>query len=141
MAILKCGGALALTLLLLSSCQRCPLDARLEALTPRYLASSHVNTPDPLRCNFCGQQLVVTWQLPCLYEDLSLTLSLITSKHQFKTIHIPISGSVGSITYQILNEHYQTFGSILTYKVELFGNGRLLATYRPRTWVDWIYIE
>lgn len=129
-------------LLFCASCQRCPLDARLEELTPSYLASCRVNTPDPQRCRFCGQQLVVSWELPTLLsDDLLVRISLITGKHRFCKISIPAEGRYGSITYQLVNDNYKKTGGILTYKVELFSKHRLLATYKPRSWVEWVLIE
>lgn len=119
-----------------------PLNVRLEALTPLYLASCKVESPSPI-CHFCGQQLVITWSVlgKVAHEPLSLRISYITGIHTCEQVTIPIFGCSGNLRYRIINEEYKRTEGILTYKVELLEGNRLITTWKTRNWVEWIPTE
>jgi hypothetical protein len=133
--------ALLLALLLMTSCAKRPVKARLEAITPGYRASSRVGTPDPLKACFCGQQVVVSWKVSKTCKNLKLTLSYITGALKLEKVDLPIDNYRGAISYRLINQDFICRKGILTYKVELFSNGSLIACYKPRSWVEWVDIS
>lgn len=128
---------------LCAGCQRQYLTARSEEINQEYLASCHVETPDPRSNGYCGQQVVVEWDLPdhisCL-PDLKLVLSMITAKHKFETSTIPIKQSYGYFLYKNINARFMQNGAILTYKAEIYSGNQCIACWKQQGWVDWIEI-
>lgn len=126
-------------LLLMTSCAR--LSVRTEKLDQRHLASYHVATPDPTRCQFFkGQQVVVSWYycqesapLPFL-----LRLFLIRANHTQEIWERKLTTKRGSTIFYFLGEDWCSKGEILTWRAELYSGGRLIACHAQKPWVDWI---
>jgi hypothetical protein len=128
-------------LITLSSCVKRPLKARLEAITPGYRASSAVGSPDPLKCRFCGQQIVVSWKVSKQCQNLRLFLTYITGTHRQERVELPIEDYRGALSYRLVNRDYLLTKGILTYKVEIYSNDKLLYCFKPRSWVEWVDVE
>jgi hypothetical protein len=125
-----------------AGCHRKHLTARSEAIDCEYLASFYVNTPDPRNNgNFCGQQIVVEWNLPNSdwhRPDLNLVLSMITTNHRFDKVTVPLRSRFGNYIYRLTNECLCEKGAVLTYKAEIYSGNNLLQCWQQQGWVDWI---
>ncbi len=144
-------------LVILTSCSLGPLSAawggsgvaRLsilsEVVNQKILASVHVNAPDDHlhALNPHGQRLYVSWRLPKKYLDSELKGVL---KVQFKVpkqVEVPfeIKKYSGTFIYQIINEDYFQKEGILSYKVELFSNGKEIDHFKHKMWAELISFE
>jgi hypothetical protein len=134
-------GLFLLSLVLLTSCVAPPLAVRTEKIDHKFLASSHAETPDPLRCRFFrGQQLVLSWKL-CkkkVKAPLHLRLLLVRANHSLEVIERTLSCLSGTTVFYFLGDNYCSKGEILTWRAELYQGSRLVALACQKPWVDWI---
>lgn len=112
-----------------------------EIVDRNFLASTRLNTPDPLQtCPPEGQRLLIAWRFPS--SSLSQNLTLVTLirlwDHREKIYHFPITTTSGSIAYFVPCED----GKILTYLVQVQDvNGVCLDEWRHHFWVEKIEFE
>ena len=138
---------LSLLLLLLgcSSCQHQSLGVDTRYIDAQSLASRWVHTPDPKKyCPTTGQELIVWWRLPNEYlccQDLQLRLTLRFCDREEETVSWPIRHFRGSQTYRIVDEKYWSHCGILTYKIEVIGEGCILDEWHHPIWADRIRFE
>lgn len=127
---------------LLTACHRAPLICRSEYLYPDYLASEQINTPDPLRDCFYGQQVIVSWNLPmqCFTEPIELLLHVRYGDRTVETIKIPVEKTKGYWVYRLINRDYWCREGILAYRVEVCQEGHLLAEWNHHLWAEVIEI-
>jgi hypothetical protein len=104
------------------------------------LASYFVGSPDPsLNCPSVGQKIYISWRLcpdDFALQPLQLKLSLRFHNRTHATKEIPVNCLSGNYVYSLLNEEFFDREGLLTYKVELTGNGQLISEWRHRMWVD-----
>lgn len=117
------------------------LSCRSEYLYPNYLASDRIQTPDPDRLYFYGQQLIVYWNLPreLLPADLHLTVRYGT--RECAELHQHLTRPRGHTLYQLIEDDYWDTGGILSYKALLFHEGELLTDWYHHLWVDCMDLE
>jgi hypothetical protein len=130
---------------LLSGCTR-PLSVQTRYIAHEHLASYYVGTPDPnLHQSLAGQQLIISWYLSkakLAYKDLQLHLRMRFRDRQEKELFVPIAHeNYGYYVYQLLNENYWQTGDVLTYKVEIIGDGCVLESWLHPLWVELIKIN
>lgn len=128
----------------LSSCFSSRLAVYTDYLTHETLASYYVETPDPLQ-NYpmIGQRLIVIWTLKksyLCYKDLHLKLDVRFRNKKETSIIYPITNSKGTYIYSLLNQDYIDNDGILTYKVELIGDGILLDEWKHQMWTTLIVV-
>jgi hypothetical protein len=130
-------------LLLLAGCHRSWVTCRTEFLYPDYLASERVNTPDPNRYCFFGQQLIVHWRIPKSHfiRGVTLVLHLRYGDRSQNKIEIPLEKNTGWWVYRLLNQEYGSRGGILSFKAELIQDGDLLDRWTHFLWTDLIEIN
>lgn len=126
------------TVCLLCSCSRTLLSVRSESLRPSYLASEHINTPDPLRSCYFGQQILVFWKLPkeCTLQNKYLVLKLRYQDRTLEEVVYPITKTQGCWIYRRVNENYWNHGEALAYQVELYDDDLLVERWNHHLWVD-----
>lgn len=134
---------LALFLLLICcGCTHDHLNVRNETVDYHYLASTHVNTPDPLREQmYQGQQLIVGWDIPRKYlhkDNLHLLMTIRFRNNEQQKITVPMQRAWGTYVFRLLNEDYIQKEGIMTYKVEIYGNGKVLDTWTHQLWAELI---
>lgn len=127
-----------------TSCHRSPLSCRSEYLYPTDLSSERINTPDPWRKCYYGQQIVVRWKLPwppnqerpfqILLHLRNGNRTLETSSHVIQTTH-------GFWVYRLINQDFWCRGGILSYQVELLYDGIVVDTWTHSLWTDLIEIN
>lgn len=136
---------LILCCVLLQGCMRQHLEVRTETLTLERLASFHAGTPDfRKRCPDLGQRLIISWTLPpdfMNYEELMLILKVRFRNREEDEVYIPVNRRIGSYFYYLINERYFEVDGILTYRLDLYGDGQLLEEWRHQLWTELILFE
>ncbi len=130
---------------LTSGCTLHRLDVQTQYLSHEYLASFHVDTPDPCRYNpMMGQRLLVQWSL-CAEEmkdqHLFLYLKVRFRNHQEQEVKVPVQTKRGTYLYVLANDAYCQSSGILTYHAEIRSDSCLLASWRHPLWVDLITFD
>jgi hypothetical protein len=136
----------ATALLSLASCSRSILSVRQQWVDSRYLASTHVGTPDPRQEHPpFGQQLVIYWWVPnhVLEKNPELDLSVIFWNFTQKKITFPIHSNSGYKVYSLLDEEFQDTGGLLTYKAEINtpGETQPFGEWKHQLWVNLIELD
>lgn len=131
-------------LLFLTSCSNEHLSVHTEYINAEYLASYHVRTPDPLLANPpYGQQLIVQWNIPrdyLSYEDLHLRVQIRFRNRKEIIQEVPIHQRLCCYQYELLNSAFCETGGILTYKIEIIGDGCVLDDWRHQLWTELIHV-
>ncbi|MBI3236159.1 MAG: hypothetical protein HYZ48_00375 [Chlamydiales bacterium] len=135
----------ALVCLASSGCEKYYASVTQQWIDVRYLASTHVKTPDPRQAHPpIGQMLVVDWRVPksLLKKNPQVQLTMIFWDFTEKTICFPIEERMGWVTYSLLNEEYDKTGGIITYKAEILDeDGSLFREWKHQLWVELIVIR
>lgn len=112
-------------------------------LTIERYASYHVDTPDPsLEAPLLGQEIRVHWKKDDLqsYSKIEIKLSLRYGDLTDEEFFYPITPAHRLIVLQLVGEDYLVKKGILSYKVEVFGDGQLLDQVHHQLWADVIKI-
>jgi hypothetical protein len=132
--LLVCGG-----------CRQYYLSICQEWVDVRYLASSHVLTPDPRQDHPpIGQMLILDWRVP---KDIfnrrpEVVLDLILWDYTTRQVKIPIKRRMDFATYRLFNEEYERTGGILTYKAQIVTeDGKIYREWKHQLWVNLITID
>lgn len=132
-------------LLCLTGCMAEPLTVRMDYISHENLASSYVNTPDPLLENpLVGQRLIVSWWLPLQYkecQDFELRIKLRYGNREEAETAFSFSKRQGWYVYSLTNEEYFEKSGIKTYYVELFADGELIDRWQHQLWVTLVEFE
>ncbi len=112
---------------------------RSEYFRENYLASEEIDTPDPYRHCFRGQQVIVHWAQPCrACGEIALTVRY--GNREIETLCHPIEKKCGYWIYRLLNDDYWSRGGIVSYKVELYQEGTLVDHKEHHLWAEIITI-
>ncbi len=104
---------------------------------PAYLASEQINTPDPCRLCYQGQQLVVHWRLPdTAVQPAELVLQVRYGNHECETITHPITKRRGYWIYRLVNADYWEREGIVTYRATLCRGGTAICTREHHLWTE-----
>jgi hypothetical protein len=129
----------------LPGCRQYYLSVCQEWIDIRYLASSHVSTPDPRQEHPpVGQKLILDWRVPkeIFNEKPEVVLNLILWDYTTRQVRIPIKRRMDFSTYWLLDEEYQKTGGILTYKATIeTQNGKIFREWKHQLWVNLITIN
>jgi hypothetical protein len=125
-------------LTLFTSCYKDHLYVQQEWVDRNFLASSHVNTPDPRQEHPPqGQRLLIAWRFPQNLIDQQLNLVLTmrfwdnTEEEQIR----PIRNSRGYTAFNFLNE------KILTYRIQIIdADGDVVERWEHQFWTKLIDI-
>lgn len=120
------------------------LDIRNQFLDRDYLASTHVGTPDPRSCGYCGQQLIIRWNLPknirCC-PNLNLFLKVRLRNVGIREVEIPICRRKGTYLFRLMGSEYYETGGIVTYQVEIRSGDSVLKTWSHQVWTELIELD
>lgn len=109
------------------------------------LASHIVGTPDPDRnCPPIGQRLIIQWRFPQEYlykDDLHLEVTVRFRNYVEEQFVIPVRRNHGTYIYELANQRYFDSCGIATYKIETWGCGELLDTWKHQLWVELITLD
>ena len=129
----------------LQSCKQYYLSICQEWVDVRYLASSHVGTPDPRQENPpLGQKLIIDWRIPkeVLKKKPEVVLDLILWDYSTRQIRIPIKRKMDFSVFKLFGEEYKDSGGILTYKAEIITeDSQVFCEWKHQLWVNLITIN
>jgi len=114
--------------------------ARSEYLNPGYLASSHIETPDPCRGCFTGQQVVVSWNVPCRCLPADIELWVRYGDRCFTKIVHPISTPSGFWIYRLIDDDFRKLKGIVAYSAKLTKEGVVLDQWNHHLWADLVEV-
>ncbi|MGL4347898.1 MAG: hypothetical protein ACRCSV_00340 [Chlamydiales bacterium] len=128
-----------------SGCQRSFVTVVQEKMHRSLLASSFVDSPDPMQYNPPrGKKLYISWNIDAdrSFEDCLIRISMIFRNRNVKTLDVPIPRKRGTIVYSLLDQEYYEIQGLLTYKVEIVAkNEEILAVWTHQMWVDIIKLK
>ncbi len=130
---------LAIFAFLLSGCYRHHLYVQQEIVNRSFLASSHVNTPDPRQSDPPdGQRLLVAWDFPrsLFQKELSLAITVRFWDDTQQEITEPLSRKRGYQAYSFPKK------KILTYRVQVVTKeDEIIETWKHHFWTEQIDVE
>jgi hypothetical protein len=136
---------LPILMFFLPGCRQYYLSVCQEWIDVRYLASSHVSTPDPRQEHPpVGQKLILDWRVPkeIFNEKPEVVLDLILWDYTTRQVRIPIKRRMDFTTYWLLDEEYEKTGGILTYKATIeTETGKIFREWKHQLWVNLITIN
>jgi hypothetical protein len=137
--------AVPLFFLLFTGCRQYYLSVCQEWVDVRYLASTHVGTPDPRQDHPpIGQMLILDWRIPqeIYNQKAQIVLDLIFWDYTEKQIQIPVKRRMDFATYKLFNEDYEKTGGILTYKAQIVTqDGKVFREWRHQLWINLISVS
>lgn len=137
--------ALICLTLLLFGCEKYQLAVTKERLSQNSLASTYVQSPDPLQKNPPkGQKLYLQWKLPKESFDPALVLALdvIFRDYTQQRYTFPISAKRGTKEIEFVGKDWSEKGGLLTYKAELLTpKGEVVKEWKQALWIELIQIS
>lgn len=128
-----------------SGCQKNFVTVIQEKIHRNLLASSFVDSPDPMQYNPPhGKKLYISWNIHREYnlEECRLRISMIFRNRDIKTVELAIPRKRGTIVYSLLDQEYYETQGLLTYKVEILTkNEEILALWKHQMWVNIIQLR
>ncbi len=128
--------------LLATGCYKNHLYVQQELLSKAFLASSHVNTPDPRQAMPPhGKRLLVSWSFPSalFFEECpSLLVTVRFWDQSERQIAYPLDGRSGSAPFAFPDVQEE----ILTYRVDVLNaDGVCLESWKHHFWTEQISVE
>lgn len=128
-----------------SGCQKNFVTVVQEKIHRNLLASSFVDSPDPLQHTPPhGKKLYISWNIHGDYnlEECRLRISMIFRNRETKTVELDIPRKRGTILYSLLDQEYYETRGLLTYKVEILRkNEEILALWTHQMWVNIVQLR
>ena len=132
-----------LSLLIFTCCDRSFVIVHQQKISPTYLASANVGSPDP-RPPPNGQMLVAEWWVPRKLLEYQPILHIHILFHDFSEtfLEFPIHTVAGYETYSILNEDFERTCGFLSYHAKILTcDGEVFADWKHQLFVKLIIIE
>lgn len=131
--------------LLLSSCSKYYLSLNQQFVDRKYLASSHVNTPDPRQATPPKGQLIhASWKIPQeIYElEPKLIVRLLFWNYTEKEVEFPLETKVGQHSFFVIGDEYKETKGVLTYMAKIvLPDGSVYKEWKQQLWVELIQID
>lgn len=138
--VVVCVGLLGLV-----GCRRYDFSISQQIINRDYLASSHVNTPDPrLCCPPCGRSLIMSWHIPkeIFLRSARIELDVIYWNYTEGHFTYPIEYQKGYVLYTLVGEEYEEKQGLLTYRARLVTeDGYVYRNWTQQLWVDLIHFD
>ncbi len=124
-------------------CARSPwIKARTEYVDMKQLASVAVDTPDPKKDTaYWGERLFMRWDMASKSGLGALTIRIRLRDGSEKQIQKAIEGNSGTEQISLDSYEYNLNGGILSYKIELSIDGKVIASTSHRLWYEPITTE
>lgn len=129
--------------LLLCGCQTKALVVHQQKVGPKYLASAHVGSPEPLAPPK-GQMLIAEWWISpfAMKKSPVLVLDLVFNNFTTKQVSYPIRSTFGYETYEVLGGEFKSTKGLLSYKAQiLLEDGEIYAEWTHQLYVKLITVE
>lgn len=137
--------AILALLLACCSCTQDRLTLQTLPVTYEQLASYSVGSPDPRKiCPDIGQRLIATWSIPpsCMgCEETVLSIDIRYECAEEQTINVPLDRKTGMYTYYHLNEDFENYGGITTFRGRIFADGELIEEWDHQIWAEVIELD
>lgn len=131
--------------LLLAGCSNHYLSLEKMRIDRSYLASTFVESPDPLQLNPpYGERVLIAYCIPrdAMPQHPKIVLTLLFNSFEQKRVEIPLKSSLGNDSYSLLGEEFIQTGGILTYKAEVVTEeGESLLHWKHQLWTELITID
>lgn len=128
-----------------NGCQKSYVTVVQEKIHRKYLASSFVDSPDPLQQELPhGRKLYISWNIGSAYQftDCQIRISMIFRNRNTRTIDLVLPKKRGTLVYSLLGQDYYETEGLLTYKIELVTKtGEFLAEWRHQMWINMITLD
>jgi hypothetical protein len=127
----------------LCGCDRGLLVLHQQKITPAYLASTNVATPDS-RTPPNGQMIVAEYWIPAKIRDQNpiLRIHILFQNFTQTCVEYPIYSRAGYKTYCILNKDFKKTGGLLAYKAEILtSDGQVYTEWEHQLWVRLIDLD
>lgn len=129
----------------LTSCDKYYLSLRQVPVDASYLASTHVQTPDPRRDHPPhGQKVVLQWSVPpeILQQKPQILFHVIYKNHTEKEFVYPIENRLGYTVYSLLDKEYDETGGLLTYRADILTpDHQVFREWKHQLWVELIHLD
>jgi hypothetical protein len=129
----------------LTGCDKYYISICQSKIDEEYLASFHVNTPDPRTKNPpLGDRLIIEWQMPeeLMAKAPSLYLHVIYKDYTEEEFAYPMPYRLDYVTYDLLGEEYLAKKGILTYEAEIkTSSGEVFRTWKHQLWTKLIVLK
>lgn len=130
---------------ILGGCSQYYLSVCQQWVDVRYLASSHVKTPDPRQEHPpLGQMLILDWRVPkeILDKSPTLILDLILWDYSTREVKFPIKNKMSYVTFKLFDEEYEKSGGILTYQARIVtDDGQTYREWKHQLFVNLITVD
>lgn len=131
--------------LLLAGCGSNKIAVTNQQLTPEYLASSYVGSPDPSLEHFTtGVQIALHWNVtsPTKKMHPKLILDVIFGDLTEQRFEYKITKSSGYQTIRLFEPVFSEKKGILTYKAEIIvDDGEVVAEWKHQLWTPLLHIQ
>lgn len=126
----------------LTACQHRPtVYARSEYFDTKYLASSHIDTPDPCRACFNGQQIILNWNVPSRALPATIVLQVRYGNHECAELTYQVDQPSGFQVYRLLNQEFWEKEGIASYSLKIYSADQCIGTWNHHLWADIIEIS
>ena len=128
-----------------TGCKRYDFSVSQQIINRNYLASTHVNTPDPKQESPPnGKRLIMSWHIPKdIFERKHfIELDIIYWDYTEGHFTYPIESQKGYVLYSLLNEEFEKKKGLLSYKARIVtSDGFEYRNWKQQLWVDLIHVD
>lgn len=126
-------------------CQKYYLSLHQQKIDARYLASTHVGSPDPRQAKPpMGQVVVVSWWVPkeVVQKEPKVNLRIIFKDHTEQVICYKLDRRMGFENFFLVNEEFEKKKGILTYMAEIvMPDGSIYREWKHQLWINLITMD
>jgi hypothetical protein len=128
-----------------TGCSKYYVTVTRQKIDRAYLASTHINSPDPRQaCPPLGQMLVLNWYIPqeILKRNPYISLDVLYWNNTQRCFLFPIKYRFGYANHSLLGCEFAESGGFLTYRAKLITeDGEIYREWTHQLWVNLIEIE
>lgn len=130
-------------LLIFASCEQSALVLHQQKISPTYLASTNIGSPDP-RTPPNGEMIIAEWWIPASVRDRDpiLRIHILFQDFTETIVEYPIHSRAGYETYSLLNKEFKKKEGFLAYRAEIVtSDGHVYADWSHQLWVKLIDVQ
>lgn len=129
----------------LAACQKPYLSVKMRPFDRNDLASTIVDTPDPIKeAPIFGQRLYIRWYVPeTLFKCAPVTLNIRVRFNNGEEAYqdVPLHERWGNFLWVVTGDDYINKGGIMAYRIALIADNKILAKTDHKFWVEKITVE
>lgn len=133
---------LLLGLICLTACSSPHVKARTFYTSRKDLASYILDTPDPEKSTMgLGQVIWVRWETPHVEDDSVIDATVRFTDGSEKNTIYPVDSRWGWLMIEIPSQERTEKGDLLSYKILLRNNEKVLSSTQHKLWVEKVEIK